>query len=755
MSPLSAPQESSLLLTLAEISELVCHSHDPGETLDNIVRLLQGRFHTDVCSVYLLEPAQGELVLGATIGLKPASVGRVRMRLDEGLTGLVAERRSPVMVDDAFQHPRFKYFPEAGEDPYHSFLGVPLVEAGALQGVLVVQTVQPRTFTPNEVRMLVTAASQLAPLVSEARLLEQVMAAHAVEAAPVEPRPEPASLSGCGLSAGIGLGRAYVVNGFDQWRPLAAVRGGDPALEQRRLTRALEAAHDEITRLSQRISTLVGDDHSAILQAQLLIMQDRTLAHDLDDCLRASCTAEGALLQTLDKYAAVFARLPTELFQERVYDLKDVFRRILWHLQPTASGPADGGERLVLVSREASVMDLFSVDLDRLAAVVVEHGGPQCHAAILARSLGVPMVGQVPGVVARLETGQQLLVDGQAGLVYLHPDNRLQIADCRLQIERQSDRQSAICNLQSAIAPARPRVEANINLLSEVAVAVAQQAVGVGLYRSEFLFLARRTLPAEEEQVEIYRKLLTQLQGRPASIRTFDLRPDKLAHLAAAATQALDWRLVLSSPPVQKLFKEQVRAILRAAAAGPARILVPLVTQTEQLDLVRETVQRARDELRREGLAFAEVPLGIMIEVAAATAMVDTWAGAVDFFALGTNDLIASALGIDRNDPVGTGTNDALHPGLLRIIHDVVTAAHGQGRPVTVCGEMAADPDGLLALAALGVDSVSVPANQLGAARRTVAEPPVAPTALASQLVELRTADQARDLLRRTVAKPG
>src|SRR5581483_3262196 len=170
--------------TLEEISKLVSHSHDPSETLANIVRLIQGRFHTAVCSVYFLEPDGRELVLAATVGLKPESVGRVRMRLEEGLTGLVAERLAPVMVADAFQHARFKYFPEAGEDPYHSFLGVPLVEGGALQGVLVVQTVEQRTFSASEIRMLVTVAAQVASLVADARLLAQVSAAaHAPPAA--------------------------------------------------------------------------------------------------------------------------------------------------------------------------------------------------------------------------------------------------------------------------------------------------------------------------------------------------------------------------------------------------------------------------------------------------------------------------------------------------------------------------------------------------------------------------------------------
>src|SRR5438477_10020925 len=208
--------ESSLLLTLEEISQLVSHSHHPGETLANIVSLIQGRFHTDVCSVYLLEPERGELVLGATVGLKPESVGRVRMRLDEGLTGLVAERMAPVMVADAFTHPRFKYFPEAGEDPYHSFLGVPLIEGGALQGVLVVQTRELRTFSTNETRMLVTVGAQLASLVSEAHLIEQVVAA-AHERAPNDaghPAAEaPFTIQGAALSPGVGWGQAYLVNG--------------------------------------------------------------------------------------------------------------------------------------------------------------------------------------------------------------------------------------------------------------------------------------------------------------------------------------------------------------------------------------------------------------------------------------------------------------------------------------------------------------------------------------------------------------
>src|SRR5262249_2346049 len=552
--------ESSLLLTLEEISNLVSHSHCPGETLGNIVRLIQGRFHTDVCSVYLFEPERGQLVLGATIGLKQESVGRVRMHIDEGLSGLVAERLAPVMVEDAFKHPRFKFFPEAGEDPYHSFLGVPLIEGGILHGVLVVQTRDPRNFSVNEVRLLVAVAAQLAPLVSEAKLLEQVVAAaHARDGA--QPSGS-GSWRGVALSPGLGLGQAYVINGFGQWQRKVPAGKAHLPQERRRLAQALEAAREELGRLSQRISSLVGEEHGAILQGQLMIMQDGTIEEDLQNRLASGATAETALLEVLGKYTAAFQKLTDPYFQERVYDIKDVFRRVLWHLAPEPE-VIPGGKRLVLVARDISVMDLFSVDLDRLAAVVVERGGPQSHAAILARSLGIPMVSQIPDLLQQVQAGHLLRVNANEAEVCLDPPTDTLASQGMPPVIGLANEPEVVSQFKSP--PGMPRIEANINLIFEVERAVRYGAAGVGLFRTEFLFLARRTLPTEDEQVGIYHKLLELLGDRPATIRTYDLRPDKVTHLresGATSSHPLDWRLVLGSPPLQKIFKDQVRAIL-------------------------------------------------------------------------------------------------------------------------------------------------------------------------------------------------
>ena len=424
MAPPWPTEVSSLLLTLEEISQVISHSHRPRETLTNIVQLIQGRFCTDVCSVYLLEPETSCMVLGATVGLRSESVGRVRMRFDEGLTGLVAEQMAPVVVNDAFSHPRFKYFPEAGEDRYHSFLGVPLIEGGNFQGALVVQTMEPRRFSVDEVRMLVAVAAQLAPLVAEARLLEWAAATasggQAVPPAVEKELGESGPWEGIPLSAGIGVGEAYLVGPEYEW-VISAKPVADSVSEERRLEAAMQAADDELDRQGRHLAELLGEDHGDILQAQRMILLDDTIRQELHDRLTAGNAAEEAIAQVQGKYVATFQKLAVPYFRDRVYDLKDVFRRIAWHLRSlqTSDHPAAG--RLVLVMPEPSVMDLFGVDLGRLAGIVVEQGSAQCHAAILARSLHIPMVGQVAAVMSRLSPGRPIMVDGNEGKVYLDP----------------------------------------------------------------------------------------------------------------------------------------------------------------------------------------------------------------------------------------------------------------------------------------------------------------------------------------------
>ena len=711
----SLSADHDLLLTLEEVSQLVSHSHNQQETFQNICELIQKRFHTAVCSIYIAQPHSEELVLAATVGLNQAGIGRVRMTYEEGLTGLVAQTMAPVVETNAPSHPRFKYFAETGEDPFLTFVGVPLLEAGTLRGVLVVQTVESRTFVVSEVRMLKTVAAQLSSLVQDAWWLEQVASAAHSDA----PIRESTTWDGKGLSPGIGIGRAYVIDGFEEYRRNASRISTDPKQELVRLDMALEGAREELIAQEKTIGALLGEDHGAILQAQRMILQDNGVVGDLHARIREGLTAEAALLDTLDQYVAAFQKVAAALMQERIFDIKDVFNRALWRLKGGRAAPGDTDGQLILVLREASVLELFAVDRSRLAGVIVEHGGGQCHAAILARSLGLPMVGQVVDFATLAAPGRWLRIDGISGHVEATspPESTepITISD--------PGTTNLASGIQNRLSPSGPEVEATVNLFFEAEKAWDEGARGIGLFRSEFLFLARRSVPTEDEQERIYRKLILAMRGGPVCIRTFDLRPDKAGPmpLPGQSSRGFDWRLVLDSPPMRTLFVEQVRAIIRAGTAGPVRMLIPLVNSTELLDFAIETLAEARVSLAEEG--FPESPrveLGLMIEAAGALPLLPQWLPRADFIALGTNDLFASALGVSRDDPVAGAGIDFLHPGLLRIIHGVIQQAKSHHCPVGVCGEMAADPLGAVALAALGADRLSVPVRSLRAVRRVL-----------------------------------
>ena len=712
--------DGNLLFTLEEISHLVSHSHNAAETLENIVRLIQNRFQVAVCSFYLYQAETKELILAATLGLRPEMRGRLRMGVDEGLTGLVAQRLGPVMVPDAPKHPRFKYFADAGEESYQTFLGVPLVETGILKGVLVVQTVESRHFTAGEIRMLVAVGAQVAPLVGDALLLERVAASIHMDGM-TSPRPPASgeSRQGISLSPGAGLGLAYLVDEERGWAGQGSGIYLGAEREKERLVDAMSAARDELAKQAHQISNLVGEYHGAILQAQQMLLQDNSLVKELGERIENGSTTESALQSTLEAYVRALSEIRTPLVQERIYDIKDVFHRILWQLRrhetkPQGQGRTGNSGKIVLVCRESTVMELFAVDLDRLAGIVVERGGPQSHAAILARSLGIPMVSGFPDFSRQIPGGTPLWVDGQAGRVVIDPPKWM-VPDYEIKsVESFKDQSPLKVDASSCPVP----LLANVNFLAEANQAYSLGAQGIGLFRTEFLFLARRSMPSEEEQVSIYRKLLNAMNGKTVTIRTFDLRPDKVEgglNLQHGGWEALDWRDVLQSTSLQTIFREQIRAILRASQNGQAKILVPLVTTTELLDFLIETLSEVKKQLIFDGLEYDnKVDFGVMIEAASSIPLMADWCDQVDFFSLGTNDLTASAMGVDRDSPISSHSSHRFNPGVIRLIYTAIVTAKQNGKTVTACGELASDPFGYWLLMALGISQLSVPVRKIG-----------------------------------------
>lgn len=712
--------DNHLLLTLREVSDLVAHSQDVSQTLSNIVHHIKWRFHSDVCSVYTVDRQTGELVLGATVGLRGDAVSRVRMALHEGLTGLVAQKKAPVSVEDASKHPRYRYFPETGEEEYHSFLGVPLIQGGELQGVLVVQHKEPRKYTANETLLLVGVAAQIAILVTNARLTSDLSKAvqQLHESGDISvPLRGLSQIHGMAASKGYAHGRALRFEEFDFSNPKLVERPpGTPEEELARLNAALDVSRADIGNAAEHLAGLLGDQFGALMQAQRLMLDDSTVRKDLVRLIEGGLSVESAVVKVCSQYLRAFAKLDNPFFYERIYDIKDVFRRLLTH---AAAGPTrlPATEPVIVVAHEVSMLELFSCDLSRVRGIAVQDGGAYSHVAILARSLGIPMLTHAHRLMESVVDNDELFIDSASGVVYINPDE----ARREICLDLLTANTEPIDDPIDAPPPPL-RLEATVNLMPEVARTVQNRAEAVGLYRSEFLELACRSFPTEEEQVEVYRRMLRMLEGRPLTLRTLDLRADKLFGITKDPkykVQSWDWRLVDQLPHVQELLLSQLRAALRAAKDGPLRILFPMITTHRQFHCALGLLAEAKRSLREEKIAFGEnVPVGIMVEVAAAAMMVRTWVRLVDFICVGSNDLLHSLLGIERGDDELLHLKTPLEPSYLRTVRRIVRYAHRAGRPVTICGEATSNPKAILALCALGVDALSLPPDDLPKARR-------------------------------------
>jgi phosphotransferase system enzyme I (PtsP) len=721
--------EGHLLLTLNDVSELVSHSHRLDETLGNICRLIKDRFRTDVCSIYVRDVDSDSLVLRATDGLRPESVGSIRMRIGEGLTGLVARTQKPVNESDAPSHPAFRYFAETGEERYHSFLGVPLVLGGVTEGVLVVQHKEPITYHRNQVSLMVGIAAQIANLVTNASLTDRLgkMVASAVDGSVPEvelsesadERATNETLAGESAGPGVSFGRAVRFEKFDFDDPKLVSRPPQSTDEEiKRYERAIAAAKHDIDSAARHLAELLGEQFGAIMQAQRIMLEDAGVDAKLRERIADGASVERAIVEIGSRYLKAFEAIDDPFMQERSFDVKDVFRRALAHARDDEA-TNDRIDDAVLVGHEVSLLELFSCDLSNVRGIAVERGGTHGHVAILARSLRIPMLTHVAGLLKKVRERDELIVDGDLSRLVVRPDRSTRI-------EWSIDRSTDAKNLAS-LDPSIPlRLETTVNLLPEVERTVRFGGAGIGLYRSEFLELARRAFPTEEEQVEVYRRMLEMLDGRPVTVRTMDLRSEKKMYGGGTGMrryECWEWRLVDRLPHVQDVIRSQLRAIIRSSAFGPIRALFPMITSRRQLDSALRLFHEAETQLRDEGFEFIRrVPLGMMVETPGSARLLPHFIDDVDFVSIGSNDLLHFLLGIERCEDELTPLKSPLDPAFLFAVRRVVKVAHAASKTVTVCGEAAGHPQAAIALALLGVDVLSIPPDQLNQIRSAFAE---------------------------------
>ncbi len=685
-------------------------AEDRESALRVIVTRVKEIMGADACSVYLHSKADERLVLAATDGLNPAAVGRVRMLRGEGLVGLVAEGREPLCVANAWEHPSFRFIPVTGEARYRSFLGIPLIWNRRVLGVLEAQRKAEGAFTDHEVALLVTLAAQLAEVI-----------VHKGEGDDEDVAMAGKSLIYQGLPAapGVAIGVLVLPSPLANLEAVPDRAVADVDQELTAFDSAVTRVQEELREGSERMADLLPAEAHALFEVYSLLVKDGSLIGGVIRRIRQGMWAPGALRDAVAEFSGRLERAEDPYMKARAEDIRAIGRRLLVHLQSDSREPRSMPEGSVLVGNEVSFARMVSFPPDKLAGLVCRGCSVQSHNVIVARALNIPAVVGLHDLPFDRLGGRRVIVDGYQGRVLVDPPPAVEAEFTRLI----RDEQVLDGHLRELVdEPALSRdgeriaLYANAGLRSDIPPAFRFGAEGVGLYRTEFPFMLRESLPGEAEQFELYREVLQAFAPRPVVMRTLDIGGDKpLPYLPIEEDNPfLGWRGIRITLDHPEIFLPQLRALLRAnAGLGNLRLLLPMVSRVREVLDTRELLDEAYRGLLAEGREAQRAPVGAMVEVPAAVYQIDALARAVDFMSIGTNDLTQYILAVDRNNARVAGLYDGLCPPVLKAIAQAVDGARRHGIPVGICGELAGDPEAALLLAGMGLDSLSMGAPSI------------------------------------------
>ncbi|MBI3993388.1 MAG: phosphoenolpyruvate--protein phosphotransferase [Candidatus Lambdaproteobacteria bacterium] len=704
--------QMDILQTLIDISRIITTSHNLEETLENTVDLIAERMTVDVCSIYLYDDQQDNLVLMATHGLDKQAVRKVQMRASEGLIGYVIEKRAPVNEVDVMKHPRFKYFPSINEERLASFLGVPLIEHRKTLGVLAIQNQESRQFTQEETKLLLTIASQISGLISKALLVDLLQHATDGEQAPARPA-DSFQLSGVPIAPGLAHSKIVLYTRARLDEP--DYRAERPPDEERAsLRRALDESVSEILDLIQELTDKVSETDAAIFHAHLLFLEDRGFLNKVDAHIEAGASAAWAVSQVVRDYLKAFQSIDDPYLKERGADLEDVGFRVLHHLgAEREAGPA-GDREGILVAELLTPSDTARLDPTKIKGIITTIGGHVSHAAILARSMRIPAVSGIEHLRTMFVEGEDVLVDGETGNVFVNPGDAVINVYQRYEeshaqfLSHLEDLRDVPCTTKDG---QRITLRANVGLTQDLGDIGRYGAEGVGLFRTEVYYLMRNTRPTEDDLAGQYAKVMEAAAGQPVIFRTLDLGGDKFPsylHFPKEENPFLGCRSIRYQLRRQTLLRDQLKAILRVAHMGQVKLLFPMISHLDELHHVKRIYNSCREELLERGGELPRLDIGMMFEVPSAVIMRDLFAGEVEFLSIGSNDLTQYVLAVDRNNPHVSHLYDPLDPAVLIMIQQLIACAAKFGKPIELCGEMASDPEGCPVLVGMGLRELSM-----------------------------------------------
>src|SRR5580704_10159005 len=698
---------------LRRLREVMAEQVSAQERLDKIVVLIAANMVAEVCSVYVLR-VDGTLELYATEGLNKAAVHQTVLRSDEGLVGLVASEANPINLSEAQNHPAFSYRPETGEEIYHSFLGVPVLRAGNTLGVLVVQNRARRTYTEEEEEALQTTAMVLAEMIASGEL-------SAIARPGAEPAARrPLQLPGLALNDGIALGHVVL---HEPRVVITNVIADDVPKELKRLEAAVETMRSDLDLLLERGEAVDGGEHREVLEAYRMFAYDRGWVHRLEEAVMTGLTAEAAVERVQSDTRARMLRQTDPYLRERLHDLDELANRLMRQLTGRDHAPSRENlpENAVLVARSMGPAALLDYDRKRLRGLVLEEGGPNSHVAIVARALGIAAVGEIDNATGIADPGDAIIVDGTAGDVHLRPLPDMEAAYAervRLRARRQQQYQA----LRDQPCVTRDGEEVTLLINAGLSVDLPHiadtGAAGIGLFRTELQFMVAPNFPRASEQYTLYRAVLDAADDKPVTFRTLDIGGDKVLPYMRNIEEenpALGWRAIRLGLDRPGLLRTQIRALLRAAGSRALKIMFPMVSTVDEFDQAKELVEKELTHLRRHGHKLpAEVEVGSMVVVPSLLYQLDELLERVDFLSVGSNDLVQFLYAVDRGNPRVSGRFDALSAPVLRALRDIADKCHEYKKPVTLCGELASQPIGALALAAIGYRALSLTPSAVG-----------------------------------------
>jgi phosphotransferase system enzyme I (PtsP) len=702
---------------LRQIREAMAGGGPAQQRLDRVVQIIAVSMVAEVCSIYLRR-ASADMELFATEGLKREAVHVTRMKPGEGLVGEVMRLNRPINLSEAPLHPSFSYHPETGEDPYHSFMGVPLLRGGRAVGVLVVQNRTARVYGEDEVEDLQTIAMVLAEMVASGELvgLDELKD---VELAPH--RPE--RMRGLKFAEGLALGTAVLHEAPVAPEKLLADDAGE---EEQRLHQATHVLRQQIDNMLEGHHGLVGQTID-VLEAYRMFAHDRGWNRSLEDAVRSGLTAEAAVERVRSEQRARMAQARDAYLRERLHDLEDLADRLLRILAGEAPGSRELPDDAILIARNLGPADLLEYDRSKLKGLLLEEGSTASHASIVARALGIPCVGRLAGLRDRVSTGDAVIVDGEIGEAFLRP---------RPDIVEAFKSRSAVRALRRAEfdrlrdTPAFTRDGAKITLLMNAGLAVDLEnldvtgAEGIGLFRTEFQFMVAEELPRLDAQTALYARVLDAAGDRSVVFRTLDLGGDKVLPYLKAEREdnpALGWRAVRMGLDRPALMRMQLRALISAARGRELLVMFPLVASVDEFRQARLLVDREIAwALRRGRPVPAVVRVGVMIETPALLWHLDALLPMTDFVSVGTNDLMQYLFAADRGNPRVSDRYDLLSPPALRALNTISEACAETGTPVSICGELAGRPLEAFAMIGLGFSRLSMPPAGIGPVKAMV-----------------------------------